>query len=227
MDFDYPLKQVWKGYVNPYSSITCRSCGGSGQNEATRQIDKEWYALDNRDDVNLPNGRHYNNNAHCYHLTQLEVDALITGDRLYSLKKQLGKNPTVAEVNHWARTDTMGHDGINKWICVEARAKAAGVYGYCPCCEGKGYFWANEEIAQKAEEWKKENPPVGDGYQLWETTTEGSPQSPVFTTLKELAIWCEINATIFADIKVSADDWERMLHEDTVHAEIVPGVIAI
>lgn len=29
-------------------------------------------------------------------------------------------------------------------------------------------------------------PPKGDGYQLWETTSEGKPMSPVFATLDEL-----------------------------------------
>ena len=32
-------------------------------------------------------------------------------------------------------------------------------------------------------------PPAGDGWQLWETVSEGSPISPVFTTPEELARW--------------------------------------
>ena len=32
-------------------------------------------------------------------------------------------------------------------------------------------------------------PPKGEGFQLWETTTEGSPVSPVFETLDELCEW--------------------------------------
>lgn len=32
-------------------------------------------------------------------------------------------------------------------------------------------------------------PPTGDGYQLWETVSEGSPISPVFATPEELARW--------------------------------------
>lgn len=35
------------------------------------------------------------------------------------------------------------------------------------------------------------------GYQLYETTTEGTPVSPVFATLEELAAWCERGATVF------------------------------
>ena len=46
-----------------------------------------------------------------------------------------------------------------------------------PCPDWKKYF--------------KVDPPEGKGYQLWETTTEGAPISPVFKTLEELAEWCE------------------------------------
>ncbi len=30
----------------------------------------------------------------------------------------------------------MGHDAINRWICVKARAKHLGIYGHCEHCEG-------------------------------------------------------------------------------------------
>lgn len=56
-------------------------------------------------------------------------------------------------------------------------------------------------------------PPKGEGYQLWETTTEGSPQSPVFKTLDELATWCEDNATIFGHTKVSKEHWLKEFKE--------------
>lgn len=34
-------------------------------------------------------------------------------------------------------------------------------------------------------------PPVGDGYQLWENVSAGSPVSPVFATANELAAWMQ------------------------------------
>lgn len=33
------------------------------------------------------------------------------------------------------------------------------------------------------------DPPAGDGWQMWENTTEGSPLSPVFASSGELAAW--------------------------------------
>lgn len=58
--------------------------------------------------------------------------------------------------------------------------------------------------------------PEGEGYQLWETTSEGSPISPVFETLEALCEWCEDNATVFADIKVSKERWFDMLSDNYV-----------
>lgn len=59
-------------------------------------------------------------------------------------------------------------------------------------------------------------PPTGGGYQLWETTSEGSPSSPVFKTLDELCGWCELNATTFASFKASKEEWKQMLDDDFV-----------
>lgn len=66
-----------------------------------------------------------------------------------------------------------------------------------PCPEWRDYF--------------KVDPPKGPGFQLWETTTEGSPISPVFDTAEKLAEWCTDNATIFADQRMCKADWLQMI----------------
>ena len=48
------------------------------------------------------------------------------------------------------------------------------------------------------------------GYQLYETTTEGTPCSPVFATLEELAVYCGDPAngvTVFAGERWTAEQW--------------------
>lgn len=56
-------------------------------------------------------------------------------------------------------------------------------------------------------------PPDGDGYQLWETTTEGSPMSPVFATAEELAQWLTDNkASAFADMTLGYDTWLKFIN---------------
>ena len=67
---------------------------------------------------------------------------------------------------------------------------------------------------------KQFDPPEGEGYQLWGTTTEGEPRSPVFKTLEELCAWCAENDTVFADIKATKEQWKEMLDTDFVHAKV-------
>lgn len=67
---------------------------------------------------------------------------------------------------------------------------------------------------------KQLEPPAGEGYQLWGTTTEGEPRSPVFDSLDGLCEWCAENDTIFANIKATKEEWKEMLDADFVHAEV-------
>lgn len=52
--------------------------------------------------------------------------------------------------------------------------------------------------------------PEGEGYQLWEETSEGSPMSPVFETLEELGKWCEENATVVANRTLRLEEWMNL-----------------
>lgn len=63
----------------------------------------------------------------------------------------------------------------------------------------------------------QENPPEGDGYQLWETTSEGSPITPVFKTLDELCEYAEEHCTTFGSFKATKEEWKEMLTRDFVH----------
>ena len=60
-------------------------------------------------------------------------------------------------------------------------------------------------------------PPKGEGYQLWNTTSEGSPISPVFETLDKLCEWCEVNATTFGKFKATKEEWKEMLQDGLVY----------
>jgi hypothetical protein len=86
-----------------------------------------------------------------------------------------------------------------------ARIKGIKMTDY-GCPDSNSYF---EEVDKKLKELCE--PPKGNGYQLWETTSEGSPVSPVFETLDELCEWCEANATTFADFKATKEEWKQIL----------------
>ncbi len=175
-----------------------------------------------------------------HHLNADDVKALIEGDRLWDLTrtpkneeqaqtvlKKLadggnswlpennGHTPTPEEVNTWA-IGGMGHDSCNQWICVQAECKRIGVSETCLKCSGSGEIWPSPEIEKQAEEWKASEPPAGEGFQLWEDTSEGSPVSPVFGALEELCDWCATNATTFGRSKATAQEWRQMLDEGFV-----------
>ena len=68
-------------------------------------------------------------------------------------------------------------------------------------------------------------PPKGEGFQLWGTTSEGRPISPVFKTLDELCEWCEVNATTFADYKATKEEWKKMLGGSAVRVKLGNAII--
>ncbi len=185
-----------------------------------------------------------------HHLIQADVDALVEHDRLWNftrvshdagqafvvavrmafhdtnawLPESNGHRPTAAEVNAWS-LEGMGHDGLNAGICVEERCKREGVPYQCARCGGTGKIWPTPEIRQKYEGWEKEDPPTGDGYQLWEDCSEGSPVSPVFASLDELCAWAEENATTFGPYRATADEWREMLDGGVVHAKMGNNIL--
>jgi hypothetical protein len=54
-------------------------------------------------------------------------------------------------------------------------------------------------------------PPAGPGWQLWETTTEGSPISPVFESFAVLCEWASQHATTFGDHQATVAEWRALL----------------
>jgi hypothetical protein len=134
-----------------------------------------------------------------HHLSQDDVDALVAGGRLMDFthrfipetrwqKIEPPVRPTAAQVNEWSLAG-FGHDSINAMIAVQARCEREGFSDTCPACEGHGSTEAYEGQRAEAEAWKPSEPPMGEGWQLWETVSEGSPVSPVFATSGELIAW--------------------------------------
>lgn len=136
-----------------------------------------------------------------HHLAQEDVDALVVAGRLYDFTHRLvpGKGwqpikpmprPTATEVNDWSvRHGLFGHDACNAWVAIRARCERDGYSHVCAFCEGNGSVEAYPGQRAEAEAWEATQPPAGEGWQLWETVSEGSPLSPVFATAEELAQW--------------------------------------
>lgn len=138
------------------------------------------------------------NSQWSHHLSQGDVDALVDEGRLVDfthewrsgegwVEKIPAYRPTAAEVNEWS-LNGFGHDSINQWIVVGAECDRLGIPHYCAMCEGEGELWPSPEAKAAYDAWEPTEPPAGDGWQLWETVSEGSPISPVFATADEL-VW--------------------------------------
>jgi hypothetical protein len=59
---------------------------------------------------------------------------------------------------------------------------------------------------------------------MWETTSEGSPISPVFATPQELARWlADTKASAFGDITESYETWLYMIECQTETVGMIMG----
>lgn len=135
--------------VNFYFSVNreakdCESCGGTGYSQEAKKIADAWY------DFNKTGKRW------CDKITQDEVQALVDAGRLMDFTHtfERGKGwvrrgdlyiPTAKEVNDWEKGRGMGHDAINRSICIEARCKRLGIEKLCKACSGNGYIYTAEK----------------------------------------------------------------------------------
>lgn len=237
LDFDWPLNEVWEGFLMPdrLDGEKCPDCK-SGYSPGAQNLYDLWYgylpfdpsstgstpwrhdsppvrAFAERNVGNSPDfygsgeaaivreGQRLANlfnEQWSHHLSQDDVDALIAADRLWDFtctltragwqKKDEPITPTAAEVNAWS-IGGFGHDGINASVVVRARCEREGIDPICQTCNGHATVEKYEGQRAEAEAWEPTDPPAGDGWQLWETVSEGSPISPVFATADELAAW--------------------------------------
>lgn len=107
-------------------NVECPDCGRSGYTPVARQLAEDWYDFEKT-------GREWHDK-----IGRAEVDALWKAGRL---KLDFKEKPTPEEVNTWQRGRCMGHDAINRAICIRARAESMGEPVDCPKCEGHGYVY--------------------------------------------------------------------------------------
>lgn len=201
LDFEHPLNEVWPGFLSPYHFPACEACtydtpptimdrlfptssrSGTGYTPEAFAIAETFYP-------HMVGGPMADKLAWCDKLGQAEVDNLIEEGRLRVWRGgEWVKEPrTAAEVNAGQRGRGFGHDAINRMILVRFRCERLGITMECPACDGHGDI-ATDAERDAAENWEGSGPPEGDGWQLWETVSEGSPISPVCESAEALATW--------------------------------------
>lgn len=242
LNFNWPLKKIWEGYINNNYPEECYVCKGEGVNKETLQLYGDYYDFDGSGQATrryvpydppvdvIEHWRKKNMNLDCLtrgwgkNITQDEVEALVIRNRLWDLTRTYSREtgwvdkdpsymPMADEVNRWNAT-SMGHDSINQWILCERRAFRLGIWGRCWNCKGKGRKFYSQQHYRDYRSWKKQDPPSGPGYQVWETVSEGSPMTPVFADPKELAQYCELHVSLVANNMASAANWLKMIVGD-------------
>lgn len=122
-----------------------------------------------------------------------------------------GYRPTAEEIMDWNMQSAMALSGYHQHVCIEARCKREGIPCLCPACNGHGSYWEPVESEKLCDEWEHTEPPAGEGYQCWETVSEGSPISPVFATPEELATYMA-NHPWGAMDDCSYEDWMTFIN---------------
>ena len=236
LDFDWPLVQVWAGFILPgyLREQECPRCKGDGYSDYARYYHNQWYGKDPLFHPSSKGSEPYTpdtpevrafaernvasapefygtseadivreatrlaelfNQRWMHHIDQDDVDALIKANRLrdftHTWSKEDGwqpkENPVITPnmVNRWSITG-FGHDSINAWAVVAARCEREGFPVMCEKCEGHGSLEKYPGQRAEADAWEPTQPPTGEGWQVWETVSEGSPVTPVFATPEEL-----------------------------------------
>lgn len=216
LDFDWPLNEVWKGYINPDTAdYSCPGCGGDGLSTYAKTRFAIWYgksafipaktftadhpkimALAVRNYRNVPVfGPGWEGLQFVHQIEAQRLTRHYNGAWCYHID-QGDVDALIKEKRLWDLTQD-GHvptvDEVNTWSIAGMGHDSinAGVVVKARCeREGLPYLCdrcKGEGTLGEAPEFKHTEPPAGPGYQLWETVSEGSPISPVFATAEELA----------------------------------------
>lgn len=182
VDFDWPVNKVWEGFFPPAELRLpgCDVCDGGG---ATRA--RQWVGAVTRlllllgEEHDQSNSARRRSTPHPYLRDVGGPWPNRPSPDIVELTGGLAGRPP---------RDPFGHDAIDAWAATAAIVKAAGLpdtWGRCTNCDATGEVGTPEQRAA-AEAWKRTEPPEGDGWQVWETVSEGSPITPVFATADAL-----------------------------------------
>jgi hypothetical protein len=92
------------------------------------------------------------------------------------------------------------------------------------------YYWDWDGMPPSVEDYMLVGVPDEEctRFMLYESTTEGTPLTPAFATLEEVAEYAAEHATTFASFKATKEDWLRMLAPGgLVTTQIAPGIVAL
>lgn len=224
LNFIWPLKKVWSGYLLPddLRETQCDSCAGCGMTPARAWLTACAYAITMLEDDLADQQR-----GRPMHPYFNDFPSVAYGTRPSADIAELVTGLCDGEVPFMGRSTT------DAWRATRKIIAAAGLddetWGWCPDCAGHGSVEVYPGQRADAEAWQPTDPPTGDGWQMWETTSEGSPVSPVCATAEELAEWlADTGASMFGNATATRAEWLAIITGETfAHVEIAPGVVVM
>lgn len=238
LDFSWPMKTLWIGYVNPYQGVKCPYCE-LGYSKQAQEIREQVYPWKKGDEWRVQNPYRvkelYFPNAKEHNMTQEEVDYFMD----HQHKNTIAEIQEVMSVNFPGATKVTPEifSTISLILCdfphnldrlmIKYHSEKEGWDSSCPHCHGEGMLFLNDEIKRLHEDFQWVEPPTGEGYQMWEDTSEGSPITPVFKTAEELAEYCEREGVSwFGGSTAKKESWLRVINKSApATLEVAPGVI--
>lgn len=221
LDFDWPLDKTWQGFLTPddLSVPDCGTCGGRGETTARAWVGQIAHLLMVLDDDLDAQAR-----GRDLHPWLRDTGCLARGVRPSADIREFGTGLAGRE------SGGFGHDGIDRWRATDALIRAAGldpdVWGKCPTCDGTGSIEAYPGQSAALEAWEGSGPPEGDGWQVWETVSEGSPITPVFATADELIDHLATVGTVW-DQRRGDGPWRRAAAESFVRSGWAPSGVVV
>jgi hypothetical protein len=239
IDFSWPLKETWKGYLRP-EYRKCSECEGgqpysvwwlnsilslvSVLGEEVGRTGKDMHpylsSLMNAPGHYIdPNGTHRPGDGPSLPSGRVFRVDPVTDDRISSLMNGLTK--ARGDRSEWY--PNISSDG---YMLMRVLLEAAGMdedsFYKCSACDGTGVDPRDQEIVDAWDAMPSEDkdPPTGDGYQLWETTSEGSPISPAFESLDELCDYAAEHCSVFGSDMITSSEWKSMLDDGFVTHEV-------
>lgn len=201
LDFDAPIGETWAPLLRPESARLpmCEACYGYGGTATSHWLQSigcliAMLADDIREQERGRELHPYLGDLHNrpYHwLGTREAPVLVqprpSADAMELVLGLIGEH----------HIDPIFGTGSSAWCRITRKlVEAAGLdpetWGICTTCEGEGSVGTPEQRAAH-EAWEPAEIPTGDGWQLWQTVSEGGPVSPVFAAPEELARWMVSN----------------------------------
>lgn len=202
LDFDWPLNERWSGYLTPdrLREPRCTACCGAGTTPAFQWLERVGLMLDQLiSDVDeqaagkplhpwLDEDSYPPTNSAVVERRQgfmVKYETLRPSADIIEFAQALVADDEYED----SRVIGRGRFAQNRYAITRGLVRAAGMpegWGTCAACEGHGSIEAYEGQRAEAEAWEPTEPPTGDGWQLWETVSEGSPVTPVFSTREGL-----------------------------------------